>query len=182
MTETDTFYIGRCMNGHPDDFRFLVERYQGALLGYLVSQLKNRDHAEEAAQESLVRAYFHIQSLQKPERFFAWLLGISNRVAKEFRHKEQSRKRRDSNHAPAEQRSESSFSRDSALETAVARLPENYRQLILLRYYSQMSCRQISERLEQPIGTITKTLSRAYGLLRQTMTQQDVGNESEVAR
>jgi len=49
MTETDTFYIGRCMNGHPDDFRFLVERYQGALLGHLMSQLRNRDHAEEAA-------------------------------------------------------------------------------------------------------------------------------------
>ena len=43
-----------------------------------------------------------------------------------------------------------------------------------------MSCKQISELLEQPLGTVTKTLSRAYGLLRRTMTQQDAGNESEV--
>jgi len=180
MTETDTFYIGRCMNGHPDDFRFWVERYQGALLGHLVSQLKNRDHAEEAAQESLVRAYFNIQSLQKPERFFAWLLGISDRVAKELQRKDQNRRRRDSNHAPAEQRSESSFSRDAALEAAVAQLPENYRQLILLRYYSQMSCKQIAELMQQPIGTVTKMLSRAYSLLRQNMTRQIAGDESEV--
>ncbi len=180
MTETDTFYIGRCMNGHPDDFRFWVERYQGALLGHLVSQVKNRDHAEEAAQESLVRAYFNIQSLQKPKRFFAWLLGSSDRVAKELQRKDQNRRRRDSNHAPTEQRSESSFSRNVSLEAAVAQLPENYLQLILLRYYSQMSCKQISERLEQPIGTVTKTLSRAYSQLRETMTQQDAGNESEV--
>ena len=182
MTETDTFYVGRCMNGHPDDFRFLVERYQGALLGHLVSHLRNRDHAEEAAQESLVRAYFNIQSLQKPERFFGWLLGISDRVAKEYQRKDLSRRRRESSHSPAEQRSESSFSQDAALEAAVAQLPENYRQLVLLRYYSQMSCKQISELLEQPLGTVTKTLSRAYGQLRQSMTQQDAGNESEVAK
>ncbi len=81
MTETDTFYIGRCMNGHPDDFRFLVERYQGALLGHLVSKLRNRDQAEEAAQGSLVRVYFNIKSLTMPRRFFGWRLRISSRVA-----------------------------------------------------------------------------------------------------
>lgn len=180
MTETDTFYIGRCMNGHPDDFRFLVKRYQGALLGHLVSRLKNRDHAEEAAQESLVRAYFNIQTLRKPDRFFAWLLGIADRVAKEFQRKEQIHKQRDMIHSAMGPMSDSTFSKDYALEEAVAQLADNYRQLILLRYYSQMSCKQIAELLQQPLGTVTKTLSRAYILLRQTMAEQDAGNESEV--
>ena len=78
MLKTDTFYIDRCLDGHPDDFRFLVQRYQGALIGHLVSKLGSLDSAEEAAQESFVRAYFKVNTLKKPESFFAWLLGIGD--------------------------------------------------------------------------------------------------------
>jgi RNA polymerase sigma factor (sigma-70 family) len=51
-------------------------------------------------------------------------------------------------------------------------LPENYRQVILLRYYAEHSCRQIAEQLEIPLGTVTKTLSRAYAILRQSLQQE----------
>jgi DNA-directed RNA polymerase specialized sigma24 family protein len=40
-------------------------------MGYLVGKLGNRDAAEEAAQESMVRAYFRIETLKKPDSFFA---------------------------------------------------------------------------------------------------------------
>ena len=55
------------------------------------------------------------------------------------------------------------------LEEAIAVLPETYRQVILLRYYEGLSCKDVAERLEQPLGTVTKTLSRAYVLLRQEL-------------
>ncbi|MCF7975583.1 MAG: sigma-70 family RNA polymerase sigma factor [Phycisphaerae bacterium] len=180
MTETDTFYIGRCKNGHPDDFRFLVKRYQGALMGHLMGRVDNRDTAEEAAQESLVRAYFKIDTLKKPDRFFTWLLGISDRVALELCRTKRVQKQREHIRIEVQQAEEPSFSQDYVLEEAVSRLPDNYRHLILLRYYSQMSCRQIAEQLQIPLGTVTKTLSRAYALLRQTLTQSQT-NESEVA-
>ncbi|MHC4890018.1 MAG: RNA polymerase sigma factor, partial [Planctomycetota bacterium] len=76
MSETDTYYIERCLDGHPDDFRYLVRRYQAVLLANLAGKLGSRDTAEEAAQETLVRAYFNMGKLKKPESFFAWLLGI----------------------------------------------------------------------------------------------------------
>ena len=44
--------------------------------------------------------------------------------------------------------------------------------MILLRYYSQLSCNQIAARLGMPLGTVTKTLSRAYALLRQSLQQK----------
>jgi hypothetical protein len=50
MTETDKYYVGRCLDGHPDDFRHLVRRYQPVLLAHLAGKLGNRDRAEEAAQ------------------------------------------------------------------------------------------------------------------------------------
>ena len=50
---------------------------------YLAGKLGNMTAVEEAAQETFVRAYFGLSELKKRESFYAWLLGIANRVAKE---------------------------------------------------------------------------------------------------
>jgi RNA polymerase sigma-70 factor (ECF subfamily) len=70
-------------NGCPDHFRLLVQRYQRPLFAYLSSRLGNHLEAEEAAQESFVRAFLSLKKLRKPESFYAWLLGIAGRVLKE---------------------------------------------------------------------------------------------------
>jgi len=59
------------------------------------------------------------------------------------------------------------------LEEVIAALPENYRQVILLRYYEGLSCQEVATRLGMPLGTITKTLSRAYLLLRQELQTRE---------
>lgn len=181
MKETDTQYIKSCCNGHPDDYRFLVQRYQGALLGHLLGRLSSRERAEEAAQESLVRAFFKIETLKKPERFFAWLLGIADRVVLEHQRQQQTQLRRQQILSSMQETSANDFSADDSLEKAIGQLPEAYRQMILLRYYSQLSCKEIAAQQNIPLGTVTKTLSRAYALLRQSMTQ-DNNRESEVTR
>ena len=83
--ENDRYYVERCSDGHPDYFRHLVRRYQPVLLAHLAGKLGSRDWAEEAAQETLVRAYFGMDRLRKPESFFAWPLGTADLVAKEQR-------------------------------------------------------------------------------------------------
>ena len=69
------------------------------------------------------------------------------------------------------------LSQDYALEAAVAGLPEAYRTVVLLRYYGGLSCSGIAEQLGMPLGTVTKTLSRAYTLLRETLQQGQTMNE-----
>ena len=172
MSETDTYYIERCLDGHPDDFRYLVRRYQAALLANLAGKLGSRDTAEEAAQEALVRAYFNMGKLKKPESFFSWLLGIANRVAKEHQRKEQIRRQREIVRSFSEESPAPEFSQDLALESAIADLPEAYRKVILLRYYGEHSCSQIAERFDMPVGTVTKTLSRAYAMLHKSLQEQ----------
>lgn len=164
MGITDECYIERCLDGHPDDFRYLVRRYQAVLLAHLTGQLGNRDSAEEAAQETLVRAYFGLEKLKKRQSFFPWLLGIASRVAKEQQRSEQ--RRRKIGEMVSEQAAEPGLSQDYGLERAIAALPESYRQVVLLRYYGNCSCSQVAEQLGMPLGTVTKTLSRAYAMLR----------------
>jgi DNA-directed RNA polymerase specialized sigma24 family protein len=56
----------------------------------------------------------------------------------------------------------------------VTALPEAYRTVILLRYYGGLSCSGIAGQLDMPLGTVTKMLSRAYALLRDSLQRQIV--------
>jgi RNA polymerase sigma-70 factor, ECF subfamily len=172
MELTDGEYVERSRDGRPEDFRLLVERYQRPLFAYLSGRLANHSEAEEAAQESFVRAFTSLKKLRKPESFYAWLLGIASRVLKEqFRAVE----RRKQDQATAEDLllENTSSPVEYPLEEAIAALPESYRQMILLRYYEGLSCQEIATRLGTPLGTVTKTLSRAYALLRQELQAQE---------
>ena len=170
--EKDSYYVERCLDGHPDDFRHLVRRYQPVLLAHLAGKLGSRDRAEEAAQETLVRAYFNMSRLKVPEKFFSWLLGIAERVAMEQQRAEGVRRQRELVRTSSQEVSPPELSEDYGLEAAVAGLAEPYRQVILLRYYGQLSCARIADQLDMPLGTVTKTLSRAYALLREAMQRR----------
>src|SRR4030043_682419 len=148
MSENDKFYVERCLDGHPDDYRYLVRRYQGVRLANLAGKLGSRDRAEEAAQEALVRAYFNMCKLRKPDSFFSWLLGIADRVAKEHRREEQIQRQREIVRSISEEAPRTELSQDYALEAAIAELPQVYREVVLLRYYGEHSCNKIAERLE----------------------------------
>jgi len=180
MSENDKYYIERCLDGHPDDFRYIVRRYQGVLMAHLAGKLGNRDKAEEAAQESFVRAYFNMNKLRNPGSFFSWLLGIADRVAKEHRRKEMLHMQREVIRSFSAEAAGPELSQDYGLEAAIAELPDSYRRVVLLRYYGGMSCSQVAEQLELPLGTVTKTLSRAYAMLRKSLQQPSETESYEV--
>ena len=166
MLKSDQYYIEQCLNGRPDEYRSLVRRYQGALSAYLAGKLNNRSSAEEAAQETFVRAYFGLSGLKKRQSFYSWLLGIASRVAME--HIRNAKHSADIDSLPQQAAEERQV--DVELEKAIAELPEAYREIILLRFYASRSCSQIAEQLNVPIGTVTKKLSRAYAKLRQVLS------------
>jgi len=168
MDLTDKEYVERCRDGHPDDFRLLVDRYQGPLFSFLAGRLKDHTQAEEAAQESFVRAFQALRKLRKPESFYSWLLGIAGRVAKE-QLRTLTRRQQDCEVAEFILTDAADHQSEYPLEEAIAALPESHRQVIVLRYYEGLSCQEIATRLETPLGTVTKTLSRAYALLRQEL-------------
>jgi RNA polymerase sigma-70 factor (ECF subfamily) len=176
MNQNDKACVERCRAGDPEEFRFLVQRYEGLLFAYLLQRLRDRSLAEEAAQESFVRAFLSLSKLRKPESFYAWLLGIGARIAKEYL--------RGLSHQQAEPLAELELAaevpganyEDQGLEEAIAELPEAYRQVILLRFYEELSCQEVAQRLGLPLGTVTKTLSRAYAMLRQILRAH---NETE---
>jgi RNA polymerase sigma-70 factor (ECF subfamily) len=74
------------------------------------------------------------------------------------------------------------LSQDYGLEAAIAELPESYRRVVLLRYYGDSSCSEVAEQLDMPLGTVTKTLSRAYAMLRKSLQQPNEAESYEVQK
>ncbi len=174
---TDGDYVESSRNGCPEHFRLLVQRYQKPLFAYLSSRIGDRSEVEEAAQESFVRAFLSLKKLRKPESFYSWLIGIAGRVAKE-QFRSAAHRERDRGAAETMLMDAGDGREEYPLEEVIAVLPENYRRVILLRYYEGLSCQEVATRLELPLGTITKTLSRAYALLRQELQARESGNET----
>lgn len=166
---TDQEHIERCLNGEADQFGFLVSRYQRAVIAYLRGRMRYRDRAQEAAQETFVRAYFNLAKLKKRESFLSWLVGIARHVARETDRREQRERGVSAAYAelnPVVTKGGSAGQEDPALEAALSSLPPKLRDVVLLRFYSGFSCLEVSQLLELPVGTVTKRLSRAYDLIR----------------
>ena len=99
--------------------------------------------------------FLSLKKLRKPESFYAWLMGIAGRVAKEqFRAEE--RRQRDRAVAETLLAEDSGSAPEYPLEEAIAVLPESYRQVILLRYYEGLSCQEVATRLGMPLGQSLK--------------------------
>ena len=174
MTQTDKEHIEACLVGQTEEFRHLVRRYERAVFAYLRGRLRDPDRAEDALQETFVRAFFNLAKLKKRESFFPWLLGIAHHVAREADRREQTDRIMSAEYTKQKPRlvEAGAASRDAALEAAVASLPAPLRDVILLRFYSDCSCLQICERLDLRLGTVTKRLSRAYALIRKLIEEQ----------
>jgi RNA polymerase sigma-70 factor (ECF subfamily) len=178
---TDGQCVQRSRDESPEDFRLLVQRYQRPLFAYISGRLGNQLEAEEIAQESFVRAFLSLKKLRQPDSFYAWLLGIAGRVLKEYF---RALKRRDREQAAAESlmTDEQGATEEYPVEAAIAALPETYRRVILLRYYEGLSCQEVATRLEIPLGTVTKTLSRAYSMLRQGLRARENADSAQTPR
>ncbi len=82
MKETqDHVYINRTRNGDTPSFTFLVDKYKDMAYTIALRVLKNPEDAEDAAQESFVKAYQQLHSFEEKSKFSTWLYTIVYRTA-----------------------------------------------------------------------------------------------------
>lgn len=181
MRESDEYCIDQCLNGRPDEFRHLVQRYERPILAFLVRRMGDAEAASEVAQEAFVRAFFRLKTLKKGSSFFPWLTSIAQRVMLEtFRRQRRVRSLSEAA-TPIAHANGDGMGDDGELAEAVDSLPDIYREVTILRYFGGLSCAEVGERLGIPLGTVTKRLSRAYALLRRSLTSRNIQHD-EVRR
>ncbi|HZE95615.1 MAG TPA: RNA polymerase sigma factor [Planctomycetota bacterium] len=146
-------------------FGELVSRYSRAVVARQIGWTKDSTVAEDLAQETFLRAWQGLGRLRDPRAFGSWLLSIGGFIGQEWlRRKQAEQKARGALAPPALPRREDGP--DLPLARAVSELAPEVQQILALRHDRGLSCEEIARELGRPIGTVTKTLSRAYEQLR----------------
>jgi RNA polymerase sigma-70 factor, ECF subfamily len=196
MERDDLEIIAEIRAGDRDAYRFLVDRYKDRLLGVLVRMLADRDLAEEAAQEAFVKAYLALPRFRGESGFGTWLVQIGIHSARD-RLRRQSRRRRfelpqlddrDENSAPepmaagpdalARLVSEEDSSR---LLAALQLLPDDYREVLVLKHLEGWSFEEIAVRAGASVGALKIRAHRARRLLRRALVLATTDTRTPVA-
>jgi len=76
MSESDHELVARVRAGQREAFTQLIERYQARIFHTTHRMLKNRENAEEAAQDTFLRAYRGLAKFREDAAFSTWLYRI----------------------------------------------------------------------------------------------------------
>ena len=78
MRSADGYLINKCLNGEPEAFGVLVDRYRASMFALAYSKLRNFEDAEDVTQDAFVLAYKSLRTLKQYDSFHAWLYSIEN--------------------------------------------------------------------------------------------------------
>lgn len=153
-----------------EGLEMLVQRHASAVLGVCLAYTRNLGDAEDLVQETLVKAIASIDSLQNAGAVRHWLLQIARRVC--INHC--SRKRpvaplRYDVAAPVR-----TVDPDiERLQTALSRLPQDYRETISMYYLDGRSCAAVAEALEISEVAVRVRLTRGRAMLHKLLKESD---------
>ena len=175
--------LAEAAEGDQDAWRRIVEAFAPRVFGLVRAQCKDPELAEEIVQSAFCTVAQKISAYEEHGRFDSWVFRIAmNRLRDEMRRrKRQARPMEEetligvSGGVQAPQEAFEPAER-AALAEALAELPEADRQIIDLRHVGGMSFRQISEYLDEPVGTLLARHHRALKKIRELMGH---GNKPE---
>jgi RNA polymerase sigma-70 factor (ECF subfamily) len=173
----DIYYIKKVINGETNCFSYLVEKYKGVVFSIALKVLKNRDDAEEAAQESFIKAFRSLHTYQAKAKFSTWLYRIAyNTCISETRKKKTEdlpldgvQVRDDCEELNLDDIPEER--REKYVNTALKKLPEDEYTLVLLYYYEDESIEEISRITGLTVSNVKIKLYRARKKLYVIMTE-----------
>jgi RNA polymerase sigma factor (sigma-70 family) len=147
----DIFYIEKVKSGQTNYFSYIVERYQDIVFSIALKVLRNREDAEEMAQESFIKAYKSLHTFKGTAKFSTWLYRITyNNCISEVRKKKQhfvstsdidvkdDSEELNLDGIPAENRAKH-------VKDAMDKLPEEEYTLVLLYYFENQSIEEIAK-------------------------------------
>lgn len=184
----DADVVVLAQHGRDEAFRELLRRYERPVFSLVFRMVRDRDTAEDLAQESFIKVLNHIDRYRPEFKFSSWLFKIANNVAIDHLRKrtldtvslEGSRyaattAEAEASAIPVASRDQSALEEmeskelGGAIEKAVASLRPEYRACILLRHVEDRSYEEIAATLDLPLGTVKTYIHRARHELRKAL-------------
>ncbi len=175
MNDDELADIQAARRGDMAAFTRLVEAYQRPVYNLAYRMLGDADEAEEAAQETFLRAYTQLASYQPGHKFSTWVLSIASHYCID-----RLRKRRltwlsiENEEAPEEALGSDESGpedtmiqdeREAMVHKMLAALPPDYRLPVTLRYWHDLSYEEIAEATHSTVSAVKSKLFRARAML-----------------
>jgi len=185
----DAELIARVVAGERELFHELVRPYEKSVYFAAFSVLQNEQDAEDAAQETVLKALKNLRSFRAESKFSTWLLSIAINEARsrlrharvlEFESVDQSPENEEGDFVPAVisdwrevplQALERKELRE-LLQKAISSLPEIYREVLLLRDVEEVNIADTAEALGVSTGVVKTRLLRARLMMQKILAPQ----------
>ena len=173
---SDLELVSRCLKGETAAFGPIVERYQRVLYTVAQRMLGDADEADDAAQCAFVKAYQHLETFDRQRRFFSWLYRI---LLNECLNRQRDRRAHEPispelTEGPTPVERLERIERRARVQAAILALPLEYREVIVLRHFAELSYDEIGEALGLPVARVKSRLYSARQRLGQMLLGEDV--------
>jgi len=175
MAESDNLaqIIIGCKDGDAESFSQIVDMYSRRCYGYFYRLTGNSDVSDDLLSELFVKLVSKISSY-KGGSFESWLFKIASNIFHDYLRAKQrwgklleaQKKQLESKITQARQ---SDSERIDKLQIELGKLNADTRELIMLRFYSQLSFKEIAKMRSEPIGSILSKVHRGLKKLRELM-------------
>jgi len=181
MLKTETDISKAAYAGSKEAFGLIVERYQSLICAITYNATGDISLSEDIAQETFLTAWNKLRELRNPSKLRAWLCGIARNIAKETIRKRKSNTAEqtislDPGHEPvstSHQPYEYAISREEEkiLWQSLEKIPDNYREPMILFYREHQSVKRLAELLELSEDAVKQRLSRGRKMLKQQVAE-----------
>ncbi len=175
-----------------NSFYYLIERYEPKILRY-IKRITNisPEESEDLLQEIFIKVYRNLNRFNRKLKFSSWVYRIAhNEIINQYRKKKSYSATIDSFAENDDTDYLAGFigealdidndyiSRENAekVRAALAKLPDKYREVLILRYFEDQSYREISDILRKPAGTVATLINRAKSKFRKIAKQHQLEN------
>ncbi len=162
-----------CKSGDSKCFSQIVDIYASRCYGYFYRLTGNKDLSDELLSELFVKLVEKISSY-KGGSFEGWLFRVASNIFHDYLRSKQRRKKLLDVHkvqieSEITEPKKSGNEQFDLLEIQLKRMDADTRELIMLRFYSQLSFKEIAKIRSEPIGTTLAKLHRGLKKLRELM-------------
>jgi RNA polymerase sigma factor (sigma-70 family) len=175
--QNDVELVAKSLNGSEDAFRQIVERYQNLICSLAYCATGSLHQSEDLAQETFVTAWKELPKLREPSKLRSWLCGILRfaigkqlrRQGREPAHAAEPMEAIDESRSPEPQPLEQAISNEelAILWRSLEKIPENYREPLVLFYREHQSIEEVAQNLELSEDAVKQRLSRGRKLLHE---------------
>ncbi len=158
-------------------FSILLEKWWNKIFSFILFKIKNYEEAKELTQEVFLKIYLNIENFDPSYKFSTWAFKIAQNLSidylrkKHFLSTELSEKSAITSNTPLHNLIK--MEEEKKIWEAVEKLPEEYKEVIILRHLQELSYDEISKILNLKLGTVKNRIFKARQELANLLEEEN---------